>query len=451
MKRCPARDCAESIHEPNILCNAHWREVPTPLRREVQRLIREHPGSAEHEKAVEAAIKIARRVELERPSNVKNWASILDENTRLQAEKLSRAPGVAGHVALMPDAHVGIGATIGSVIPTFEDTIIPAAVGVDIGCGMVAVRTDLTLEDLPRDMQPLVHQLSRSIPAGVGQNQGTIDRKAEEWFDANPIPDESVFEGGRRRREPMTVRAMRQLGTLGSGNHFVEVCLDEADSVWIVLHSGSRGVGNLIAQIFINRAKSENTEKLEDPDLARLTGEAFHAYVPMMEWAQTYAYTNREFMMDAALDDLERFVGGFEILDRINCHHNFAALEEHFGRRVWLTRKGAIKADVDDRGIIPGSMGAATYIVDGKGNADSYNSSAHGAGRMYSRTQARREFTTDSLSSMMEGKAWNKDNAKALLDEHPDAYKPIEQVMEDQKDLVSPAYLLRQIVNYKGV
>ena len=450
MKSCPARDCVESISEPNILCSAHWGEVPKQLRREVQRLIREHPGSPEHEKAVEAAIKIARRAEPKRPANVKNWASILDEGARLQADKLSRTPGVAGHVALMPDAHVGIGATVGSVIPTFEDTIIPSAVGVDIGCGMMAVRIDFTHEDLPRDMQPLVHQLSRSIPAGVGQNKGTIDRKAEQWFDANPIPDESVFEGGRRRREPMTVTARRQLGTLGSGNHFVEVCLDEADSVWIVLHSGSRGIGNLIAQIFINRAKSESTEKLEDPDLARLTGEAFHAYVPMMEWAQTYAYANREFMMDAALDDLKRFVRDFEVLDRINCHHNFAALEEHFGQRVWLTRKGAIKADIGDRGIIPGSMGAATYIVDGKGNADSYNSSAHGAGRMFSRSRARREFTTDSLSSMMEGKAWNKDNAKALLDEHPDAYKPIEQVMEDQKDLVSPAHLLRQIVNYKG-
>jgi hypothetical protein len=209
MKSCPARDCGESIVEPNILCNAHWGEVPQQLRREVQRLIREHPGSTEHEKAVSAAIKIARRAEPRGPANVKNWASILDENTRLQAEKLSRAPGVAGHVALMPDAHLGIGATVGSVIPTFEDTIIPAAVGVDIGCGMMAIQTDLKLEALPNDMQPLVHQLSRSIPAGVGQNRGTIDRKVEDWFDGNPIPDESVFEGGRRRREPMTRTARR--------------------------------------------------------------------------------------------------------------------------------------------------------------------------------------------------------------------------------------------------
>ena len=450
MKSCPVRDCGESIVERNVLCNAHWGEVPQKLRREIQRLIREHSGSSEHEKAVNAAIKIARRAEPGGPANVKNWASILDENTLLQAEKLSRAPGVAGHVALMSDAHLGIGATVGSVIPTFSDTIIPAAVGVDIGCGMMAVQTDLTLEALPNDMQPLVHQLGRSIPAGVGRNRGAIDRKVKDWFDANPIPDESVFEGGRRRREPMTLTAQRQLGTLGSGNHFVEVCLDEADSVWIVLHSGSRGIGNLIAQIFIKRARSESTEKLEDPDLARLAGEAFHAYVPMMEWAQKYAYSNREFMMAAAIDDLESFVRGFEILDRINCHHNFAALEEHFGQWVWLTRKGAIKAGIGDRGIIPGSMGAATYIVDGLGNPDSYNSSAHGAGRMYSRTRARKEFTTDSLSSMMEGKAWNKDNAKALLDEHPDAYKPIEQVMEDQQDLVRPTHLLRQIVNYKG-
>ena len=450
MKNCPAKDCEESIVEPNILCNMHWGEVPKQLRRQVQGLIREHPGSPEHEKAVAAAIAIARRAPARGPANVKSWASILDEGTRLQAEKLSRAPGIAGHVALMPDAHLGIGATVGSVIPTFEDTIIPAAVGVDIGCGMMAVQTNLTQGDLPGDMQPLVHQLGRSIPAGVGQNRDVAGGKAEAWFAANPIPDESIFEGGRKRRQPMLLTAKQQLGTLGSGNHFVEVCLDEADAVWIVLHSGSRGIGNNIAQIFIERAKAENTEDLEDSDLARLTGESFDAYVPMMEWAQRYAYTNREFMMDATIDDLQRFAGNFEIIDRINCHHNFAAIEEHFGKRVWLTRKGAIKADVGDRGIIPGSMGAATYIVDGLGNPDSYNSSAHGAGRMFSRTRARKEFTTESLSSMMEGKAWNFDNARKLLDEHPDAYKPIAQVMEDQKDLVRPTNILRQIVNYKG-
>ncbi len=387
-----------------------------------------------------------------RPANVKSWASILDEGAWLQAVNLATAPGIVGHVALMPDAHIGIGATIGSVIPTSIDTIIPSAVGVDIGCGMIAVRTDLELDSLPTDMQPLVDRFSKSIPAGAGKSHVSINPRSSAWLEAHPIPGESILEQGwRKRREPITVTARRQLGTLGSGNHFVEVCLDENDSVWVVLHSGSRGIGNLIATIFIARAKSESNEKLEDPDLARLTGNAFEAYVPMMQWAQAYAYTNREFMMDAALDDLERFVGEFTVLDRINCHHNFAALEEHFGQRVWLTRKGAIRAGIGDRGIIPGSMGATTYIVDGKGNPDSYSSSAHGAGRMFSRTKAKSRFTTTSLFSKMEGKAWNKDNARALLDEHPDAYKPIDQVMEDQRDLVTVTNTLRQIVNYKGI
>ena len=388
---------------------------------------------------------------------VKSWASILDEATRQQADVVSRAPGLAGHVALMPDAHLGIGATVGSVIPTWSDTIIPAAVGVDIGCGMIAARTDL--ESLPHDLRPLVGMFGRSIPAGVGGDHSRASRRAEEWFEGDPVPDESVFDsapaprrgrGRKRDARSMVARGKKQLGTLGSGNHFVEVCLDEAGAVWVVLHSGSRGIGNAIAEIFIEVAKSENEEELEDANTARLTGSSFTTYIAMMEWAQRYAAMNRVFMMDAAIADLTRHAGEFEVVETINCHHNFAALEEHFGREVWVTRKGAIKADTGDLGIIPGSMGTSTYIVEGKGNADSYKSSAHGAGRMFSRGKARRTFTTESLREMMEGKAWNANSAKKLLDEHPDAYKPIEQVMEDQQGLVSVKNRLTQVVNYKG-
>ena len=383
-------------------------------------------------------------------AEIKNWASILDDNTRRQAEMLSRAPGIAGHVALMPDAHLGKGATVGSVIPTETDTIIPAAVGVDIGCGMIAVRLNKTRDDFPDDLTPLVELFGRSIPAGVGrehadrgasQSGHAVARRVEEWFRDNPIPNPKGLK---------VERGKRQLGTLGSGNHFVEVCLDTEQRVWVVLHSGSRGIGNNIAMNFIRRAKDENMEELEDRDLAALRGPTFEQYIEMMEWAQVYAYTNREFMMDAAMADISSLVDGVGEEERTNCHHNFAAREVYFGKEVWLTRKGAIKADVGDMGIIPGSMGAATYITSGLGNPDSYNSSAHGAGRQYSRGAAKRTFTVESLNELMEGKAWNSQSANALLDEHPESYKPIDQVMEDQKDLTQAVHTLRQIVNYKG-
>lgn len=381
---------------------------------------------------------------------VKNWATILDKATWQQAEKLSRAPGVAGHVSLMPDAHLGRGATVGSVIPTDLDTIIPAAVGVDIGCGMIAVRLNKTRDDFPEEMSYLVELFGKSIPAGLGRehpdfpdkrSEGDLGKRVDEWFRRNPIPDPAGLD---------VPRSKRQLGTLGSGNHFVEVCVDEENRVWVVLHSGSRGIGNKIAVMFIKRAKDENTEKLEDDDLSRLNGRSFERYIEMMEWAQTYAYINREFMMDAALADIMSRVDGLHEEQRINCHHNFAAREVHFGKEVWLTRKGAIKADVGDMGIVPGSMGAPTFITQGLGNLDSYKSSAHGAGRQFSRGAAKRIFSVESLRHHMKGKAWNFNNAKALLDEHPGAYKPIAQIMEDQKDLTTVLHTLHQIVNYKG-
>ena len=356
------------------------------------------------------------------------WGTDMDNDTLVQAERAARLPVVAGHIALMPDAHIGVGATIGSVIPT-ENAIIPAAVGVDIGCGMISVETDLRAEHLPDDLQPLVGHFGRSAPAGVGKGRdlgstGTSDqqitRRAEKWMAQHPheLPD------------GLDKRALSQLGSLGSGNHFLEVCLDENEVVWVVLHSGSRGVGNKLADRHIKLARAQE-QALEDKDLAYfLEGTVeFTAYVSDMLWAQTYALENRELMVDAALADLFAFVGFGHEVGRINCHHNFAQREEHEGRWLWITRKGAIRAAKGDMGVIPGSMGTRSYIVRGLGESESYMSSSHGAGRRMSRGRARRELTEESLVEAMKDKAWNQ-NAKALLDEHPQAYKDIDQVME---------------------
>ena len=385
---------------------------------------------------------------------VRVWGTDIDEEALRQAERAARLPIVMGHVALMADAHVGIGATIGSVIPT-ENAIIPAAVGVDIGCGMIAVETDLGDEHLPDDLQPLVGQFGRSVPAGVGKGRDLkstgasdqrITRRAGKWMAGHPHD----LPGG------LDKTALSQLGTLGSGNHFPEVCLDEREVVWVVIHSGSRGVGNRLADRHIKLARAQE-QALEDRDLAYfLEGTPeFRAYVEDMLWAQTYALENRELMLDAALDDLFSFVGkgdqgaGHEV-GRINCHHNFAQREEHDGRWLWITRKGAIRAAPGDMGVIPGSMGTRSYVVRGLGEPDSYMSSSHGAGRRMSRGQAKRQLTEESLVEAMKGKAWNQD-AKGLLDEHPLAYKDIDQVMEAQKDLVEIVHTLRQVANYKGL
>ncbi len=375
-----------------------------------------------------------------------NWATEIDDATLQQALKTSRLPIVAGHVALMPDAHVGIGATVGSVIPT-ENAVIPAAVGVDIGCGMVAVETDLPSSRLPDDLEPFLIQVESVVPAGVGRGHGRASRKSEAWMAAN---------AGRvtlsSRQESKT---LVQFGSLGSGNHFFEVCLDERDVVWVVLHSGSRGIGNELAQSHIRLARTKAQEealKLEDPDLAYfLQGTPeFAAYIRDMLWAQDYAMANRSAMMDDALASFFAFVGTGVELARINCHHNFTQLESRGGREVWITRKGAIKAGPGDRGVIPGSMGTRSYIVSGKGNDLSYDSCSHGAGRRFIRTKAKKLFSADDLASQMAGKTWLSGRAEALLDEIPSAYKDIDQVMADQRDLVEVEHTLRQVLNYKG-
>ncbi len=378
---------------------------------------------------------------------VRNWASELDEETKRQAERLGRHPQIAGPVALMPDAHVGIGATIGSVIVT-DGALIPSAVGVDIGCGMIAVHTDLTASQLPDSLDLLVHRLSRAIPAGVGRGLEKGTRAASDWLVKHPLPDRGY---GRDQRKKYERDAFSQLGSLGSGNHFVEVCLDESDDVWAVLHSGSRGIGNKLAMRHINLAKKQG-QALEDPDLAFfLEGTpAFEEYVEDVLWAQGYALQNRELMMDALMSELLKLVGTGREVDRINCHHNYTERELHLGKELWVTRKGAIRAQRGDKGVIPGSMGTRSYVVEGLGNPESYNSSSHGAGRRMSRTAARKNISVDELIASMEDRAWQIDEARKLVDEAPMAYQDIDQVMEDQKDLSRIIHTLRQIVNYKG-
>jgi tRNA-splicing ligase RtcB len=375
-----------------------------------------------------------------------NWATEIDDGTLTQARKASRLPILAGHVALMPDAHVGIGATVGSVIPT-DGAVIPSAVGVDIGCGMIAVETNLSASQLPDDLHPYLDRVEQVVPAGMGQGHQRASSTAQAWMAAN------IHRVALTSRQES--KALTQFGSLGSGNHFFEVCLDERDQAWIVLHSGSRGIGNELAQGHIRLARTKAKEEalqLEDPDLAYfLQGTPeFEAYVRDMLWAQDYAMANRSAMMDGALAAFFSFVGAGQEVDRINCHHNFTQREDHGDRSMWITRKGAIKAAVGDRGVIPGSMGTRSYIVAGKGNELSYTSCSHGAGRRYSRRKAKSTFTTDDLATQMAGKTWLSGRADALLDEIPAAYKDIDQVMADQRDLVQVLHTLTQILNYKG-
>jgi tRNA-splicing ligase RtcB len=375
-----------------------------------------------------------------------SWASDVDPGTIRQAEKTARLPIVEGHVALMPDAHVGIGATVGSVIPT-RGAVIPAAVGVDIGCGMIAAELDVTADRLPDSLHPLLSRIERAVPAGVGRGHGSPTAPAEQWLAAHrPATDLSADQARR---------AAQQFGSLGAGNHFFELCLDERDRAWVVLHSGSRGIGNQLATAHIGRARAGAKKamlSLEDPDLAWFTQGTpeFAAYIADMLWAQDYARANRDQMMDAALNQVFSFLGFGGETSRINTHHNFSELETHGGRELWITRKGAIRAREGELGIIPGSMGTSTYIVAGKGNPASWMSCAHGAGRRHSRTQAKKLWTAADLTAQMKGKVWLSGRAAALVDEIPTAYKDIDQVMADQADLVEVLHTLHQVLNYKG-
>jgi tRNA-splicing ligase RtcB len=384
-----------------------------------------------------------------------NWASILEDTTREQALQTARMPFVRPHVALMPDAHLGMGSTVGSVIPTMR-AVMPATVGVDIGCGMAAVRTQLTKDDVVelvargRGLDVLRKAIEAAVPVSMGgYNRRLTESAAERVAELEALAEKAEFDPGAYAKNWSL-----QLGSLGSGNHFQEVCLDESDRVWVFLHSGSRGVGNKIAQRHVKVAQ-ELCERwwieLPHRDLAYLPEgiDEFWRYIRELRWAQRFALLNRAEMLDRIVGCLAEWAGrDIEAVENVQCHHNYTEREEHFGKQVWLTRKGAIDASPGRRGLIPGSMGTRSYVV--TGNPASYNSAPHGAGRNFSRRAARQRFTVEQLAEAMAGIEWRAENAAAFLDEIPGAYKDIDQVMEDAKDLVTVDHTLRQILNVKG-
>ncbi len=378
-----------------------------------------------------------------------NWASIIEPATLAQAEATASLPFIFPHVALMPDAHLGKGATVGSVIPTLG-AIIPAAVGVDIGCGMAAVRTQFRRDELRPNLADLRTAIERAIPLSAGAYNTELTETAARRV-------ETLTKAAERARFDPAGYAGNwtlQLGTLGSGNHFIEVTVDETDTVWLFLHSGSRGVGNRIATHHIKVAQQAMKRwwiKLPDDDLAYLPEgtDEFWAYIRELRWAQEFALANREEMMDRVVACFAEWQGGpVEELERVQCHHNYTTQENHYGKNVWLSRKGAIDASKGTPGLIPGSMGDASYVVVGKGNKLALDSSPHGAGRNNSRAKARKTFTREQLRTAMKGIEYR--DTDAFIDEIPQAYKPIDVVMEDAAELVEIRHTLRQIVNVKG-
>lgn len=376
-----------------------------------------------------------------------SWASVLEDATRDQAIMTSELPFVFPHLALMPDAHLGKGATVGSVIPT-DRAIIPAAVGVDIGCGMIAVRTQFQVDELPSDRQAVRALIESAVPLSAGSyNQKLYAEHTEERVEK--LKQAADFDLDR-----YAPNWTMQLGSLGSGNHFIEISVDDEDRVWLFLHSGSRGVGNKIAQHHIKQAQKIMKQywiELADPDLAYLVEgtREFSAYLAELHWAQAFALANREEMMDRVVDAVEQWAGSAIQAELVvNCHHNYTAREKHFGRSVWVSRKGAIDAHKDVWGLIPGSMGTRSYVVVGKGNPVALCSAPHGAGRLLSRSAARKQYTVEDLRAAMGGIEYR--DTDAFIDEIPAAYKDVEQVMADAADLVEVRYRLHQIVNVKG-
>ena len=382
----------------------------------------------------------------------------VEDAARKQLENVARLPIVFRHVAVMPDVHYGIGATVGSVVPT-QHAIIPAAVGVDIGCGMMAVETSLEGKQLPDSLKRLRTAIEKAVPHGRSGNGGKNDRGAWSKLPA-PAADAWKTLGPQLKtimdKHPGIRGAndVNHLGTLGTGNHFIEVCLDERERVWFMLHSGSRGIGNRIGSYFIELAKHDmmrHVKNLPDRDLAYLQegSPKFADYVEAVDWAQRYAMTNRQLMMDAVIGAAKTELPPFTLGERaVNCHHNYVAREHHFGEDIFVTRKGAVRAGAGELGIIPGSMGARSYIVRGKGNRDSYCSCSHGAGRQMSRGEAKRRFSIEDHVKATEGIECRKD--ADVIDETPMAYKPIDKVMAAQAELVETVHELRQVVCVKG-
>ena len=392
---------------------------------------------------------------------VKAWTRGVpfDDGARAQVEAAARMPFIYKWIAVMPDVHRGIGATVGSVIPTLG-AVIPAAVGVDIGCGMMATRTSLTASQLPENLHALRTQIEQAVPHGRTDNGGPNDRGAWSDVPASVNAAWKQLDAGFARiveKHPSLRRGQSygQLGTLGTGNHFIEVCLDEEQRVWFMLHSGSRGVGNRIGRHFIELAQEDMKQffvNLPDQDLAYFPEhtEHFDDYVGAVSWAQEFALRNRELMMEAVIaaaraSGLPEFTTGLEV---VNCHHNYVAREHHYGENVIVTRKGAVRARRGDLGLIPGSMGARSFVVRGLGNEESFHSCSHGAGRTLSRTSAKKAFTLADHAAATAGVECRKD--EGVLDETPAAYKSIDAVIQAQKDLVEVVHTLKQVVCVKG-
>lgn len=396
---------------------------------------------------------------------VKSWTKGVpfEDEAKKQLLKLSKLPFLYSHLAVMPDVHAGKGSTVGSVIAT-KNVIVPATVGVDIGCGMIAVQTDLTASDLSDNLVEMRHAIEEAVPHGGPGDVGSWPSEPRLW--SRPMRDregflEAIDLDAYRKivdkyPEIESKYAMRQFGTLGTGNHFVEVCLDESQSVWVMLHSGSRGAGNRIGSFFIEKAKEEMRRwfiNLPDQDLAYLPegSEYYNDYVKAVGWAQQYAAKSRELMLQNTMHAMANTLGRtFKKRPEtaVNCHHNYISMENHFGNNVWVTRKGAVRARKGDLGIIPGSMGARSYIVRGLGNSDSFNSCSHGAGRKMSRTEAKRRFSLADHEAATKGVECRKDDG--VIDETPGAYKDIDTVMAAQRDLVEPVAVLKQILCVKG-
>lgn len=397
-------------------------------------------------------------IETARGGTIKAWVKDVpvEPKAREQLENVAGLPFVHSHLAVMPDVHFGRGATVGSVIPT-RGAIIPAAVGVDIGCGMMAVRTSLKADHLPDSLKGIRRGIERAVPVGNGKggSHKYVPATVESRLKASKLKER--FDKIRERHAKIASKTYTtQLGTLGGGNHFIELCLDEAGAVWVMLHSGSRGTGNRIGTYFIEEARRALETRVlgyhvQDRDLAFFVeGEPlFDDYVEAVGWAQDYARMNREVMMARVLMALRETFPSFTTdKHAVNCHHNYVEKEHHFGADVWVTRKGAVRAGDGELGIIPGSMGAKSFIVRGKGHADSFCSCSHGAGRAMSRTEARKRFTVDDHIAATEGVECRKDGG--VVDETPMAYKDIDAVMAAQSSLVDVVHTLRQVVCVKG-
>ena len=385
---------------------------------------------------------------------VKIYTRDVEHTALTQLKNIAQLPFIHSHVAAMPDVHAGIGATVGAVIPTVG-AIIPAAVGVDIGCGMMACRLSVRSAQLPDNLREMRLAIERAVPVGLAAHKTISIRESACKKIQSQI--EMLFEKHPqllKMQKQAHILWAKQMATLGSGNHFIEVCIDEEKMVWVMLHTGSRGIGNSIGRYFIQLAKKDmqrHHQNLPDKDLAYFSEGANHFadYIEAVEIAQDYAKLNREEMMKLVLRAIQPFLPGF-IADKaaINCHHNYIAREDHYGKNVYVTRKGAIHADKGILGIIPGSMGAKSFIVKGKGEQQSFCSCSHGAGRVMSRTAARKQFKRDHLVEQTKGVECRKDNR--VIDEIPAAYKDIDEVMENQKDLVEVVHTLKQVLCVKG-